>query len=69
MIADRAEQAREWALRVRRLEPQVLQWIYESEDDAIANLARRTLAQTVGLRRLLDQMAGRVSAPGEEITS
>lgn len=66
MVADRQEQAREWAIRVRRLEPQAMQWIYESESSAVADLARRTLAQAVGLRRLLDQMAGRVSAHGEE---
>jgi hypothetical protein len=66
MTADRAAQAQEWARRVRRLEPQALQWIYESESSAVADLARRTLAQAVGLRRLLDQMAGRVSAHGEE---
>jgi len=68
MVEDRTDQAREWAIRVRRLEPQALQWIYESESSAVADLARRTLAQAVGLRRLLDQMAGRVSAHGEENT-
>ena len=66
MTNERAQQAREWATRVRRLEPQAMAWIYESESDAVANLARRTLAQAVGLRRLLDQMAGRVSVHGEE---
>jgi len=65
MVEDRTAQAREWAIRVRRLEPQALQWIYESESSAVADLARRTLAQAVGLRRLLDQIAGRVSAHGE----
>jgi hypothetical protein len=65
---DRSEQAREWAVRARRLEAQALQWIYESESSAVADLARRTLAQAVGLRRLLDQIAGRVSAHGEEKT-
>jgi hypothetical protein len=66
MTADRLAQARDWAVRVRRLEAQAMQWIYESESDAVADLARRTLAQAVGLRRLLDQIAGRVSAPGKE---
>jgi hypothetical protein len=51
----RAEQARLWANRVRRLEPQAMAWVYESETVS-ADLARRILAQTVGLRRLLDQM-------------
>jgi hypothetical protein len=63
---ERAYAAAEWARRVRRLEQLTLQWIYESESDAVASLARRTLAQTVGLRRLLDQIAGRVSVHGEE---
>jgi len=58
--------AREWAQRIRRLEPHAMAWIYESETAFAADLARRTLAQTVGLRRLLDQMAGCVSAHGEE---
>jgi hypothetical protein len=62
----RQAQAQEWARRIRRLEPQALQWIYESESSAIADLARRTLAQAVGLRRLLDQIGGRVSVHGEE---
>ena len=66
MTDDRTAQAREWAIRARRLEAQAMQWIYESETDAVATLARRTLAQAVGLRRLLDQMAGRVSAHGKE---
>lgn len=66
MLADRQAQAREWAGRIRRLEPQAMCWIYESESSAVADLARRTLAQAVGLRRLLDQMAGRISVPGEE---
>lgn len=66
MTEDRRQQAQEWARRIRRLEPQAMQWIYESESSAVADLARRTLAQTVGLRRLLDQLAGRVSAHGEE---
>lgn len=63
---DRAEEARIWAQRMRRLELQTLAWVYESESGAVADLARRTQAQTVGLRRLLDQLAGRVSAHGEE---
>lgn len=47
----------EWAGRVRRLEAQARQWAFEEgEADTTADLARRTLAQTVGLRRLLDQM-------------
>jgi len=66
MTDDRTAQARAWAIRSRRLEAQAMQWIYESETDAVADLARRTLAQAVGLRRLLDQMAGRVSAHGKE---
>lgn len=65
-VTERQEQAGEWGRRMRRLEPVVLNWIYESESSAVADLARRTLAQAVGLRRLLDQMAGRVSAHGEE---
>lgn len=65
-MSDGQEQAREWARRIRRLEPQAMQWIYESASGQSADLARRTLAQTVGLRRLLDQMAGCVSAHGEE---
>jgi hypothetical protein len=55
-------QAAEWAQRVRRLEPVAMSWIYDSAVDQDETLARRVLAQTVGLRRLLDQMAGRVSA-------
>ena len=66
MTADRAGQASDWARRLRRLEPVALNWIYESESGAAADLARRILAQAVGLRRLLDQMSGRVSAHGEE---
>lgn len=62
----RQRQAQDAARFVRRLEQQTLQWIYESESSAVADLARRTLAQAVGLRRLLDQTAGRVSAHGEE---
>ena len=62
MTEDRPDQAHEWAQRLRRLEPLAMGWIYESESDAVADLARRILAQAVGLRRLLDQMAGRVSA-------
>ncbi len=62
----RQAQAHDWANRIRRLEPQAMAWIYESETSAVADLARRTLAQAVGLRRLLDQMSGRVSVPGEE---
>jgi hypothetical protein len=58
--------AKEWAQRMRRLEPQAMAWIYESDSALAADLARRTLAQTVGLRRLLDQMAGCVSTHGEE---
>jgi prephenate dehydratase len=66
MTDDRTAQAREWAIRARRLEAQAMQWIYESETDAVATLARRTLAQATGLRRLLDQIGGCVSTPGEE---
>jgi hypothetical protein len=58
------QEAKEWAQRTRRLEPLALKWIYESETSSTADLARRTLAQTVGLRRLLDQIAGCVSAHG-----
>ena len=60
------EDAMAWAQRVRRLEPLASAWVYESESAATADLARRIQAQAVGLRRLLDQMAGRVSVPGEE---
>ena len=66
MPETRSEQARIWATRMRRLEAESTGWIYESESSAVADLIRRTLAQTVGLRRLLDQIAGRVSAHGEE---
>jgi len=62
----RNEAARQAAVQVRRVEQQAMAWIYESETDAVADLARRTLAQAVGLRRLLDQIAGRVSAHGKE---
>ena len=62
----RPEAARQAAVQVRRVEQQAMAWIYESETDAVADLARRTLAQAVGLRRLLDQIAGRVSAHGKE---
>lgn len=65
-MTERLAQAQVWAQRLRRLEPQAMAWIYESEDEATADLARRTLAQAVGLRRLLDQMSGRVSVPGKE---
>lgn len=50
--------AAEWAQRARRLEPMALAWVYESSNETTADLARRIVAQTVGLRRLLDQMAG-----------
>lgn len=51
-------EVKEWAVRARRLEAQARGWVFELEDakDSTADLARRTLAQTVGLRRLLDQM-------------
>lgn len=62
----RPETAHLWAARLRHLEPEAMGWIYGSETSATADLARRILAQAVGLRRLLDQMAGRVSVPGEE---
>lgn len=53
----KAGEVKEWAGRVRRLEAQARQWAFEEgEVDTTADLARRTLAQTVGLRRLLDQM-------------
>lgn len=49
---------KDWAVSVRRLEAQARGWLFELEeaDDITADLARRTLAQAVGLRRLLDQM-------------
>lgn len=55
----KAGEVKEWAGRVRRLEAQTRKWAYELEEagDSTADLARRTQAQTVGLRRLLDQMA------------
>lgn len=62
----REQKAAAWAVQVRMLEQQSMAWIYESESSAVANLARRTLAQAVGLRRLLDQIAGRVSVHREE---
>jgi len=65
VATDRQQLAAEAARLVRRLEQQALQWIYEGESSAVVDLARRTLAQAVGLRRLLDQIAGRVSAHGE----
>lgn len=65
-MSDRAAQAKEWAHRMRRMEAAALGWVYESETSQAADLARRTLAQAVGLRRLLDQIAGRVSAHGED---
>lgn len=54
-----AGDVKEWANRVRQLEAQTRTWAYELEaaGDSTADLARRTQAQTVGLRRLLDQMA------------
>ncbi len=54
-----AGDVKEWAVRVRRLEAQARMWAFElgEANDNTADLARRTLAQTVGLRRLLDQMA------------
>jgi len=66
--SERQQEARAWAHRVRRLEPVAMGWIYESESGIAADLARRTLAQAVGLRRLLDQMAGCVSAHTQEQT-
>ncbi len=51
----RSEMAQLWAQRLRRLEPHAMSWAYEGSDKT-ADLARRILAQTVGLRRLLDQM-------------
>lgn len=58
----REEEARAWAQRLRRLEPKVMSWIYDDGGDAsLSDLARRTLAQTVGLRRLLDQIAARAA--------
>lgn len=63
---DRPQTAHLWATRLRHLEPEALGWVYGSDTSATADLARRILAQAVGLRRLLDQMAGRVSVPGEE---
>lgn len=65
-MTPRQQEATEWAGRIRRLEPLAMKWVYESENGAVADLARRALAQAVGLRRLLDQMAGRVSVPGGE---
>lgn len=61
-VEGRKAEAKEWAHRMRRLEAEATRWIYESESDSSADVARRTLAQTVGLRRLLDQIAGCVSA-------
>lgn len=54
----KAGEVKEWAGRVRRLEAQARGWQFEAEEtnSSTADLARRTLAQTVGLRRLLDQM-------------
>jgi hypothetical protein len=48
-----------WADTIRRLEAETRQWAYElgEANTSTADLARRTQAQTVGLRRLLDQMA------------
>jgi len=66
MTDTRARRAAESARAVRRTEQLALQWIYESDTDAVADLARRTLAQAVGLRRLLDQIAGHVSAHDKE---
>jgi len=65
-MSQRQREAHLWAGRLRHLEPVAMGWIYESDTTATADLARRILAQAVGLRRLLDQMAGRVSVPGEE---
>lgn len=55
----KAGEVQEWADHIRRLEAHVRNWAYELEaiGDSTADLARRTQAQTVGLRRLLDQMA------------
>ncbi len=54
----KAGEAKAWAHRARRLEAQARAWAFEAEEanDITADLARRTLAQAVGLRRLLDQM-------------
>ncbi len=54
----KAGEVREWAGRIRSLEAHTRKWAYEAEEvnHPTADLARRTLAQTVGLRRLLDQM-------------
>jgi hypothetical protein len=65
-VTETEKTASAWAGRLRRLEPVAMGWIYDSETNATADLARRILAQAVGLRRLLDQMAGRVSVPGGE---
>ena len=61
-MTPRQAQAAEWAHQARRLEAVAMSWIYDSHAEEDETLARRVLAQTVGLRRLLDQMAGRVSA-------
>lgn len=65
---ERQANAKQWAHRIRRLEPLAMSWVYGDgdEESAHADLARRTLAQATGLRRLLEQMAGRGSAHGEE---
>lgn len=61
----KAGELREWAHRVRRLEAQARGWAFEEgEADITADLARRTLAQTVGLRRLLDQMVTKETGNG-----
>ena len=54
----KAGEVAEWAETIRHLEAQVRAWAYEAEaaNSNTADLARRTQAQTVGLRRLLDQM-------------
>lgn len=59
MTSNRALSAREWAHRIRRFEPVAMSWVYDEGTNADEDLARRILAQAVGLRRLLDQMAGR----------
>lgn len=54
----KAGDVKEWANRMRRLEAQAGSWVFElgEANDITADLARRILAQTKGLRRLLDQM-------------
>ncbi len=59
-MVTRADNAKVWANRVRRFEPVAMSWIFESETVS-ADLARRILAQAVGLRRLLDQYVAKES--------